>query len=308
MKTTCLKTGRLFLLSAIFGFPVILSMAQAATWYWIGPADNSPTNTAYWNSTPTSGTGQTMSAAGAVFSAGDIYDTNNGNNMLINGNFPTGLLLLNGNRIAIRGTRTVTITNLEAAAATTGILAYDGYNQSASVVSKFVVTNLNLAGDIRFHNQGGSGTQSGARNMTYQITNVSGSGKFRLTGGLSGGERSTILLSIVDQELTNDFTVEGVNVTFQSDITTTGTLTLIGTDLSLNLDTHSLVFSSITDGTQTWTTQGAATAAVLNAFFGAEYFTGTGMITIAAVPEPFACALAVGILAASFACLRRRLA
>ncbi|EIP98679.1 hypothetical protein OpiT1DRAFT_03144 [Opitutaceae bacterium TAV1] len=253
MKTTCLETGRLFLIAAIFGLPVIPPMAQAATWYWIGPNDNSPTNTAYWNSTPQSGTGQTMQAAGAAFSDDDIYDTNKGGQMLINASFTKGILLLNGNQIAIRGTRTVTITNLEVAAGTnTGILGFSGYNQSASVVSKFIVTNLNLAGDIRFHNPGGSGNQSGARNMTYQITNVSGNGTFRFTGS----QGSTIFVSIEDQKLASDFWIDdfsgSINVTVNSNITTTGTLKL-GNGVSLNLNDKSLVFSSITnaDGTLT---------------------------------------------------------
>lgn len=307
MKTIRNHPARL--LAFALGLACVPPMTHAATWYWIGPSDNSPTNIAYWNSTPTSGTGQTMSAAGATFSAGDVYDTNKGNKMLITGNFPTGLLLLNGSTIAIRGTGTRTIGNLDVDAAAGGTLAFDGYNQSSSVVSKFIVTNLNLPGTLRFHNPGASGSQSGARNMTYQLANVTGDGLFRLTGALSGGQRSTILLSIADQELTNDFSVEGVNVTFQSDITTAGTLSLIGTGLSLNLNTHSLVFSSITDGTNFLASGTYDSVDDLVGTGFENYFSGlseSSTLTVSAIPEPSALAFAAGAAVFVTGLLRRR--
>ncbi|MFH1499353.1 MAG: hypothetical protein ABII82_16200, partial [Verrucomicrobiota bacterium] len=89
------------------GFSCIASLpAQAATWYWTGAGDGTWANTTRWN-TAADGSGQSMSAAGASFSALDIYDTNQkttilGDSGAANRAFPGGTMKLNGGGITLK--------------------------------------------------------------------------------------------------------------------------------------------------------------------------------------------------------------
>ncbi|MDF3056189.1 MAG: hypothetical protein K0R17_404 [Rariglobus sp.] len=210
----------------------------------------------------------TLHVGGSQIWAGDFITATNSSSL----NMGTAAVNLNG------GVRTVTLNTNTSGRTTTvgGVISNGGLGvtNAGTFKSSLILTGAN--------------TYAGGSTVNSGILATSGTGTFGV-GDITVADLAALTLG---------------NSTSIGD---TAGLTFGNSTINLNYtgtETLALLFSSVTS---TSMTAGIGyTATDLNNFFGGTYFTGTGLITVAAIPEPATYAAILGGVALAGMVIARR--
>lgn len=248
--------------------------------------------------------------------SGGVTINNGGNlNVMANAYLGTGNLTVNGGAtIQTTGASTLHVGGSQ-------IWAGDFITATNSASLNMGTSAVNLSGGVRTvtlnTNANRTTTVGGViSNGGLAVTNV---GTFKssliLTGANTYAGGSTVNSGILATGATGTFGLGDITVADQGglilgnseSIADTAGLTFGNSTIALNYvgtETLASLFSSITS-----TSMAAGvgyTATDLNTFFGGTYFTGTGLITVAAIPEPSSYAAILGGVALAGMVLARR--
>ncbi|HSI07578.1 MAG: beta strand repeat-containing protein [Rariglobus sp.] len=232
---------------------------------------------------------------------------------------------INGGTLKLGGSNSDLINNGQSFAVNTGVFDLNGKSEAVASVGGtggFIRNSLVSTASTLFVGGGVAGTSTDSYagviengSGTLAVTKE-GSGTQTFTGANTFTGGATVSAGTLATGSTGTFGAGNVNVvasavlTFgnNASIIDTATLTFASTStINLNFTGAETVGSVFNSVTSTALAAGTYDAAGLNIYFGGiSAFTGTGSITISAIPEPATYAALAGLGALGLAALRRR--
>jgi autotransporter-associated beta strand protein len=232
---------------------------------------------------------------------------------------------INGGTLKLSGSNSDLVNNGQSFVVNTGVFDLNGKSEAVASIGGsggFIRNSLVSTTSTLYVGGGNAGTSSASYagviengSGTLAVTKE-GSGTQTLTGANTFTGGLTVSAGAVATDTTGTFGAGNVNVvasavlTFgnNTSIIDTATLTFASTStINLNFTGAETVGSVFNSVTSTALAAGTYDAAGLNAYFGGiSAFTGTGSITVSAVPEPATYAAMAGLGVLGLAAFRRR--